>query len=84
MPTETRPMYKIEPKDGGLAFPVSVTMPDGSVAVERGMSLRDSFAAKAMLGAIASAAQGFNGMSDQDMAAYSYALADAMLAERAK
>lgn len=65
--------------DGGLSFPVSVTMPDGSVAVEKGMSLRDYFAAKAM--------QGYVGVCHYKMdvlSAMAYAQADAMLAERAK
>jgi len=47
-----------------------------------GMTLRDYFAAKAMQAAITSNDRDFDDMGDADIAAYSYALADAMLAAR--
>lgn len=48
------------------------------------MTLRDYFAAKAMQGAIISNNREFDDMGDSDIAEYSYALADAMLAARVK
>lgn len=70
---------------GGSAFPRAGYPPVGSGEVD-GMSLRDYFAAKAMQGFSASPS-----MIDSNdhraisyVAATSYAMADAMLAERAK
>lgn len=71
--------------DGGSAFPVVNQM-----GTQSGMSLRDYFAAKAMQGWLASygdeashPARYGNGAAD-DLARDSYAIADAMLAEREK
>ena len=69
-------MSKIE--DGGPAFPSHGSM--GEVSHE-GMTLRDYFAAKAMQGLI------YDKLPEQELrtaAKYSYAMADAMLAERKK
>lgn len=49
-----------------------------------GMTLRDYFAAKAMQAAISSSDRDFDDMGGADIAAYSYSLADAMLAARAQ
>lgn len=63
--------------DGGPAYPVAFT-----TTPLRGMSLRDYLAAKAMQGMLACPVQL---ASDQYMTARdAYAVADAMLAERAK
>ncbi|MCX5511246.1 hypothetical protein [Pseudomonas sp. BJa3] len=76
---------------GGPAFPVSYdhqTFEPSSIAEAKrlmsGMTLRDYFAAKAMHAAITSNAREFDDMGDSDVAEYSYALADAMLAARVK
>lgn len=73
-------------KEGGSAFPKAGHHQNGNGQVE-GMSLRDYFAAKAMQGL----ATTFINMSLEQIetsipiaASVSYALADAMLAERAK
>lgn len=75
--------------DGGLAFPISVAMPGGVVAVDKGMTLRDYFAAKAMQGMLAypgddQRGSHHNNNDAEGVASMSYAYADAMLAERAK
>jgi len=65
--------------DGGPAFPVQEFHPDGLPAtLTLGMTLRDYFAGRALLT--------LNVMSYGPAAAamYAYAVADAMLAERAK
>lgn len=68
----------MKPRDGGPAFPIHGSM--GEVSHE-GMSLRDFFAAKAMIRFIASD----RGSKHNEMIAeYSYALADALLNERDK
>lgn len=67
-------------EDGGPAFPREYEGRAGVSIVrayDRGMSLRDYFAAQAMLVMIDN---GYFG----DMAARAYKIADAMLAERAK
>lgn len=61
---------KIE--DGGRAFPNN--------SYERGLSVRDYFAAKAMQGIAAS--QMFTEWSSSEIASIAYAQADAMLAAR--
>jgi hypothetical protein len=74
--------------DGGPAFPVEVdaNQPDGrqtgnTVWQAYGMSLRDYFAAKAMQGLIASNDEGAGDRID-DIPAYAYSIADAMLKAR--
>lgn len=62
--------------DGPFAFPFVVT---GQVC--SGMTLRDYFAAKALQGVLA---KGKYEMHPENRAIEAYALADAMLAERAK
>jgi hypothetical protein len=72
---------KMNKDDGGPAFPSHGTM--GEVVCE-GMTLRDYFAAKAMQ-AMASAPIGkFTHSTFSELTGSAYALADAMLAERAK
>lgn len=80
--------------DGGPAFPlVSTRYIGGSecTAIAEGMTLRDYFAAKAMGPAFHHLARELSGKPDADclgalqsLAACAYAMADAMLAERAK
>jgi hypothetical protein len=76
-------MTDMSNNDGGAAFPVPEVMGEGRegptayMVSAQGMSLRDYFAAKAMA------------LADKDqvpaeVAADAYAIADAMLAERAK
>ncbi len=70
--------------DGGPAFPVPDTYhPNGQVQYgSSGMSLRDWFAGQALCGIMASG----KGTSNVEVwgAPHAYALADAMLAERAR
>lgn len=69
-------------KDGGPAFPVQTDRgPDGTVTIfaEFGMSLRDYFAAKAMASLMRSCSN-----SEEQIAAWAYGYADAMLAAREK
>lgn len=70
--------------DGGCAFPVTT----GIESLADGMTLRDYFAAKALQGWLASYANDTRHPVDADkgaaVAQQSYAMADAMLAERAK
>ena len=73
--------------DGGPAFPVSDEQSDDGLSASKGMSLRDFFAAGAMQGWLASwpspaahPAISLNGASS--IARLSYAIADAMIAER--
>lgn len=79
--------------NGGPAFPVPVAAtPDGSVyhsmevggSALGGMTLRDYFAAKAMQGLLAQSGGSACGSPHDVGAAYAYAMADAMLAERSK
>lgn len=88
------------PNDGGPAFPVPsdamILDINGSVAFassygggpEKGMTLRDFFAAKAMAGLLARSAEtmvaGEILKLPSDYATVAYFFADAMLAERAK
>lgn len=71
-----------QPNDGGGAFPVFMpAVPIGSPArVQPGMTLRDYFAAKALIGLIAEPGDAHIA----ELAADAYRFADAMLAERAK
>lgn len=80
-------------KDGGPAFPQPVAgCVDGSVYEARqvaqdagGMSIRDWFAGMALQGIVASACERAEKEWDAELgAAYSYQIADAMLAERSK
>lgn len=68
---------KIPPKDGGRAFPVAT---EGGAYL--GMSLRDYFAATALLGLIGCDIEEIPTL--EQLAGKSYELADAMLIERAK
>ncbi|MCC3703610.1 hypothetical protein [Rouxiella badensis] len=73
--------------NGGQAFPRPYSKDDWLEEhnyAQDGMSLRDFLAAKAMLGLVISegSASAANGYADLSTA--SYALADAMLAERSK
>jgi len=69
-------------KDGGPAFPVPAELcQDLTVHEQRGMTLRDYFAAKAVQGFIA--CPNTRG-EPNDIAAWCYQMADAMLAERSK
>lgn len=82
-------------KDGGAAFPArEVTMmnvtEDGSATPiysgSPGMSLRDWFAGKALPHALLLEGSEVSGrpITTEEMAEYAYAIADAMLAARAK
>jgi hypothetical protein len=67
--------------DGGSAFPRYGNDPWGKPSTQAaGMTLRDYFAAKAMQAYIAADIN----QDDSDVALNAYALADAMLAERAE
>jgi hypothetical protein len=71
-------------EDGGPAFPSpSFRDPDGfKVAdAQHGMSLRDYFAGQALIGLIASNDEGAGDRLDE-VPAYAYQIADAMLAAR--
>ncbi|MHA6476156.1 hypothetical protein ACX1DW_01495 [Stutzerimonas sp. KH-1] len=68
---------------GGPAFPKAGLDPWGAAkSVETGMTLRDYFAAKAMQGWTANPLP--NDSSIQDVAAWAYRQADAMLEARTK
>jgi hypothetical protein len=74
------------PNDGGPAFPVDANLRSG-YRQDEGMSLRDWFAGQALPGVMAvcrgdTLAEGET--SPQMFARKSYAVADAMLAERAR
>lgn len=63
-----------------LAFPIQEAY---SMSTEQGMTLRDYFASKAMVGFIAYAThKGINIPSDDELAGSSYQLADAMMKAR--
>lgn len=71
-----------KPNDGGPAFPVS----KDTLAMHedwRGMTLRDYFAAKALVGILSYGRKGGPEVCD-NAARDAYDFADAMLAERAK
>lgn len=72
-------MSKIE--DGGAAFPAFARWSDGHMKyVETGMTMRDYFAAKAMVRIMSYDKDGV--MSPESLASASYRLADAMLRAR--
>jgi len=60
------------------AFPYQEMLPDGmaNLTPQRGMTLRDYFAAKAMQGIL------FEGLDESETAKNAYAMADAMLKAR--
>jgi hypothetical protein len=71
-------------KDGGPAFPVPAELcQDLTVQEQRGMTLRDYFAAKAMQGMLANDIE-CGPEQVPIIVASAYVLADAMLAERSK
>ena len=71
-------------ENGGPAFPVlDHITPERLAFASHGMTLRDYFAAKAMQGFMANKNIPTR-FSPEDDASYFYAIADAMLAERAK
>lgn len=75
----------IEKNTGGPAFPYQETVPDGLVNLtpQRGMTLRDYFAAKAMQATvIAWIQQSIYPSTDFEVAQNAYAVADAMLQAR--
>ena len=67
------------PNDDGPAFPMQVKVSPGSEVIY-GMSLRDYFAAKAMLGEITD--QGLEGRDPDHIAGMAYEMADAMIRAR--
>lgn len=77
---------------GGPAFPGSYTGNHGMPVWSDGMTLRDYFAAMAMQSYIAATAtkythngeQNLNATPDEQIAQFSYEIADVMLAEREK
>jgi hypothetical protein len=71
-------------KDGGPAFPVPAELcQDLTVQEQRGMTLRDYFAAKAMQGMLANDIE-CGPEQVPIIVASAYVMADAMLAERSK
>jgi len=73
-------------KDGGPAFPVPAELcQDLTVQEQRGMTLRDYFAAKAMQGML-SASENYQTINYQtiELAKYAFDVADAMIQERSK
>lgn len=69
--------------NGGPAFPIAIGSQHDQYAASTGMSLRDYFAAAALTGLIASNDAGA-GDRIEDVPGYAYAIADAMLAARAR
>lgn len=78
---------------GGPAFPCEVDpeqLAAGAHQIghrlfqQHGMTLRDYFAAKAMQGVCSTEVYMDGVLTDSDIAEYAYAMADAMLKERAK
>lgn len=82
-------MMKETPDDGGPAFPLPPPNPASHVgsgvmtgyAVTYGMSLRDYFAAQALVGLIASNDEGA-GDRIEEVPSYAYQIADAMIEAR--
>ena len=74
---------KTDRPDSPTAFPAHAQWPNGQLETNYGMTLRDYFAAKAMLGYYASLPAG-NPLPAQQVAMIAYGIADAMLAERSK
>ena len=78
--------YRIKPKmvrkeTGGSAFPNTVLITDEAYADLRGMTMRDYFAAKAMVGILCDPKEVQPYTNDQ-LAQWSYQVADAMLKAR--
>ena len=76
-----------KPNTGGAAFPRAAGDYNGTQhgnGAQTGMTMRDYFAAKALGGLIASRDARSPHFAPKDDAAYCYAIADAMLAERAQ
>lgn len=71
--------------NGGPAFPKINYVGDEQVCSYEGMTLRDYFAAKAMLGIITDPHHDTSDMGGyEQIAKYAYSLADAMIQERSK
>lgn len=69
--------------NGGPAFPVPAELcQDLTVEEQRGLTLRDWFAGKAMQGLQANPVEGVCEMGFEEIAKYAYAQADAMLKAR--
>lgn len=73
--------------DGGPAFPVENMIEEGKIVVNRGMSLRDYFAAKAMQAIIykittINSDSGIIRNRPQDVSEVAYTYADAMIGVR--
>ena len=66
---------------GGPAFPITIDLGQG-VECNKGMTLRDYFAAKAMQGLLAQSCGTALGNDPKFAAEYAYATADAMLKAR--
>ncbi len=62
------------------AFPIAETK--GTESIELGMTLRDYFAAKAMQGYCGGEYTGQSGMPHEQIAEWSFGMADAMLKQR--
>jgi hypothetical protein len=69
---------------GGPAFPYQEVLPDGfaNLTPQRGMTLRDYFAAKAIVGHLADGGWKCDQSHFDDVAKGAYRLADAMLKAR--
>lgn len=70
----------MEIEDGGPAFPTEVVMTNDGIKYD-GMTLRDYFAAKAMVGLISSY-RGVRAINYEGLASISFEAADAMLEAR--
>lgn len=81
MSDEKKPNF---PEQGLYAFPHSIVVPDGigghHYSACAGMSLRDYFAAQALVGIVSAKKGGWDGPEEDSKKAYQYA--DAMLAAR--
>ena len=72
-------------KTGGPAFPKAwLDVWNDAVSVQTGMTLRDYFAAKALQGLLSCQSEETGFYQAKNAAQEAYAMADAMLAERAK
>ena len=73
-------------KDGGPAFPTTEYLDGSPVGISGGLSLRDYFAAQALIGFFTQYPRehGVAHTEAPKLAADCYVMADAMLAERAK
>lgn len=70
-------------KAGGSAFPAEWSIPSGGIAKSIGLTMRDYFAGQFLAGMAMSVSRSEVLYTDR-MAKDAYAVADAMLAERAK